>query len=185
MFFSFSECDVVFAKNKTSKSWNETMYDACTILNHCGLWSIDEQKSSPLHFLDVKYTYVVPMSIRQSSSNMPSFHYGHFLAVLSKEIQLLSCVETSLQYILYIGQQSPLVCFVGWPKKKCIYAKNRLTKWNIRRNSTSVQISHAMKEKLVSWHKNVLWQLRIRIWEMSLTLWNKSKCVTCDFVKLS
>lgn len=69
--------------------------------------------------------------------------------------------------------------------RKIVYALNSLIKWNIRRNSTSVQISHTMKERLVSWHKNVLWQLRIRIWERSLTLWNKSKCVTCDFVKMS
>lgn len=129
--------------------------------------------------------YVVPMSIGLSSSNMPSFHYGHSLAVLSEEIQLLSCVETSLQYILYIGQQSPLVCFVGWPKKNCICIKQSYQVEHSKKLNLSTNIACNERKIIVSWHTNVLWQPRIRIWERSLTLWNKSKCVTCDFVKMS
>lgn len=125
------------------------------------------------------------MSIGQSSSNMPCFHYGHSLAVLSEEIQLLSCVETSLQYILYIGQQSPLVCFVGWPKKNCICIKQSYQVEHSKKLNLSTNIACNERKIIVSWHTNVLWQPRIRIWERSLTLWNKSKCVTCDFVKMS
>lgn len=119
--------------------------------------------------------YVVPMSIGLSSSNMPSFHYGHSLAVLSEEFQLLSCVETSLQYILYIGQQSPLVCFVGWPKKKCICIKQSYQVEHSKKLNLSTNIACNERKIIVSWHTNVLWQPRIRIWERSLTLWNKSK----------
>ena len=49
----------------------------------------------------------------------------------------------------------------------------------------STNITCNERKIIVSWHTNVLWQPRIRIWERSLTLWNKSKCVTCDFVKMS
>lgn len=162
------------------------MHDACKWLNHCGLykhWQAKIETSACLRcYIRV---YVVPMSIGLSSSNMPSFHYGHSLAVLSEEIQLLSCVETSLQYILYIGQQSPLVCFVGWPKKNCICIKQSYQVEHSKKLNLSTNIACNERKIIVSWHTNVLRQLRIRIWERSLTLWNKSKCVTCDFVKMS